>query len=80
MTQTSQPERVQNRTKEKSLLPVCCMCGLIRLESKRPSAPERWVSSRIYEETHQIDPRECLFTHTYCPGCYGKFMKKIRAA
>ncbi|BFU96698.1 MAG: protein of unknown function [Nitrospira sp.] len=80
MTHATQPERMENQTKEKSLLPVCCICGLIRVESEGPSAPERWVTSRLYEETQQIDPRECLFTHTYCPTCYHKFMSKIRAA
>lgn len=82
MTRTAQSEKrtTHNRTGEKSLLPVCCVCGLIRVEPQRPAAPERWVTARIYEETHQIDPREYQFTHTYCPGCYVKFMRKIRAA
>ncbi|SLM49215.1 protein of unknown function [Nitrospira japonica] len=80
MTHHTQQEQTESRTRGKSLLPVCCMCGLIRIESQSPAAPERWVTSRLYEKTHQIDPRECLFTHTYCPGCYTKFMRKVRAA
>ncbi|MDF0644423.1 MAG: hypothetical protein P0111_10355 [Nitrospira sp.] len=80
MTQATQPDRTESQTKEKSLLPVCCLCGLIRVESEGSSAPERWVTSRIYEATHQIDPREYLFTHTYCPKCYHKFMSKLRVA
>jgi len=80
MTHQTQQKQTDSRTREKSLLPVCCVCGLIRVESHRHAAPERWVTARIYEETHQIDPRECLFTHTYCPGCYSKFMRKIHAA
>lgn len=56
--------------KETSLLPVCCICGLIRDETGASLDSERWVTQRTYRKTHGVNPANCLLTHTYCPGCF----------
>jgi hypothetical protein len=44
------------------------------------AAEEQWITQVRYQETTGIDPAVCLQTHTYCPECYVRFMKRIRAA
>lgn len=61
------------------ILPVCCVCGLIRDENKT-SAEEQWVTKQTYRQAHGVDPAICRVTHTYCPACYTLFMNRIAAA
>lgn len=67
-------------TTETPLLPVCCLCRLIRDEIGASPDSARWVTPRTYRKTHGINPAECLHTHTYCPGCLTQAMETIRAA
>jgi hypothetical protein len=66
--------------KETPLLPVCCLCKLIRDEIGASPDRARWISQRTYRKTHGINPVNCLQTHTYCPGCFTQVMETIRAA
>ena len=66
--------------KETTLLPVCCLCGLIRDEIGASLDGARWVTQGTYRTTHGVNPAECLHTHTYCPGCLTQAMETIRAA
>ena len=66
--------------KETPLLPVCCLCRLIRDELGPSLDSARWVTQRIYRKTHGVNPTDCLQTHTYCPGCFTQVMETIRAA
>jgi hypothetical protein len=52
------------------MLPVCCVCSLIRDEIGPFPVRERWVTSRTYRMTHGINPPEFPRTHTYCPACF----------
>lgn len=61
------------------ILPVCCVCGLIRDENKT-SAEEQWVTKQTYRQAHGVDPANRRLTHTYCPACYTLFMNRIAAA
>ena len=65
---------------ETTVLPVCCLCRLIRDETgvSRESAP--WVTQRTYQTTHGVNPADCAVTHTYCPKCFTQVMDRIRAA
>lgn len=60
------------------LLPVCCICGLIRDETKSSLHRERWVTPRTYRQTHGVNPADFSFTHTYCPGCFTKVQNSVR--
>jgi len=68
--------------RETSMLPVCCICGLLRDETGASLNCERWVTQRTYRQTYGVNPADCLLTHTYCPDCFTQFMDriKIRAA
>ena len=66
--------------KETRLLPVCCLCRLIRDEICPSLDRARWVTQRSYRKTHGVNPADCLQTHTYCPGCFMQVMERIRAA
>ncbi len=63
-----------------ALLPVCCVCGLIRDEIGASLDRARWVSQRMYRKTHGVNPTKLPLTHTYCPGCFMQVMKTMRAA
>jgi len=52
------------------LLPVCCVCRLIRDERGSTPGPKRWVTQRTYRKIHGVNPADVLFTHTYCPTCF----------
>jgi hypothetical protein len=65
--------------KETPLLPVCCLCRLIREEIGASPDRARWVTQRTYRKTHGVNPANCLQTHTYCPGCFTQVMATIRA-
>jgi hypothetical protein len=61
-----------------ALLPVRCICGLVRDESESSSGFERWVPKRTYQERHDVNPTEIPLTHTYCPDCVTKAQNTIR--
>jgi len=71
------PSAARNET---PLLPVCCLCRLIRDEIGPSLASARWVTQRTYRKTHGVNPADCLQTHTYCPGCFTQAMDTIRTA
>ena len=54
------------------MLPVCCVCGLIRDETGFRSNHERWVTPRTYRRTHGMNPADFPLTHTYCLKCFTK--------
>lgn len=66
--------------KKTSLLPVCCLCQLIRDEVGPSLDSARWVKQRTNRKTHGINPADRFQTHTYCPGCFTQVMHTIRAA
>jgi len=51
------------------LLPVCCVCGLIRDETASLSSRMSWVTPRSYRRTHNVRSTDLLLTHSYCPDC-----------
>lgn len=61
-----------------ALLPVCCICGLIRDESVSSPGLDRWVTKRTYREEHDVNPAEIPLTHTYCPECFTKAEDTVR--
>jgi hypothetical protein len=66
--------------RETSLLPVCCVCRLIRDETRSSLHREHWVTEGTYRKTHGVNPADFPLTHTYCPGCFMQVMKTMRAA
>jgi hypothetical protein len=66
--------------RETTVLPVCCLCRLIRDETGVPRDRARWVTQRMYRQTHGVNPADCLLTHTYCPKCFTQVMDRIRSA
>ncbi|MDZ4857234.1 MAG: hypothetical protein SGJ26_20665 [Nitrospirota bacterium] len=61
-----------------TLLPACCVCGLIRDETRLSPDREHWVTQRAYRETHGVSPIELALTHTYCPTCFEKAQDRVR--
>ena len=60
------------------ILPVCCVCGLIRDESGFTPGRGSWVTQRTYRKTHGVNPANFPLTHTYCPTCLTKVQKTMR--
>ena len=60
-----------------TLLPVCCLCGLIRDDTRVPPGLDCWLTQRTYLETHGVNPTEIAHTHTYCPECFRKAQETV---
>ena len=60
------------------MLPVCCVCELIRDETGSSPNRERWVTPWTYRTTHGVNPADFSLIHTYCPKCFTKFMVTLR--
>jgi hypothetical protein len=79
-TQTSREAR-SNPTRKTfitpALLPVCCVCGLIREKPGPFPDRERWVTQRAYQQPHGVHQADVLFTHTYCPKCFTQVMGTV---
>jgi len=61
-----------------TLLPVCCLCGLIRDDTRFSPGLDCWLTQRTYRETHGVNPTEIAHTHTYCPECFGKVQETVQ--
>jgi hypothetical protein len=61
-----------------TLLPVCCVCGFVRDDTRFSPGRELWVTRRTYRETHGVNPAELALTHTYCPKCFMKVQETVR--
>ena len=61
-----------------TLLPVCCVCGLIRDETGSTPGSDRWMTERMYRETHGINPADFPLTHTYCLTCFTKAQETVK--
>ena len=55
-----------------TLLPICCVCGLIRDDTRFSPGRELWITQQTYHETYGVDPVELALAHTNCPTCYMK--------
>ncbi|MEO8340868.1 MAG: Hsp20/alpha crystallin family protein [Nitrospirota bacterium] len=53
-----------------TLLSACCVCRLIRDDTRFSSGRELWVTQRTYHKTHGVNPSDLALTHTYCPTCF----------
>jgi hypothetical protein len=60
------------------MLPVCCVCELIRDETGSSPNRERWVTPRTYRRTHGMNPADFPLTHTYCLKCFTKVQDTTR--
>ena len=72
------PSSRQEASTAPLLLPVCCVCGLIREETKSLSGRLSWVTWRLYRSTHNVQSTELLFTHGYCPACFLQAQIRMR--
>lgn len=61
-----------------ALLPVCCVCKLIRDETGSSFDPVNWITRRAYRKTHGANPADFTVTHTYCPKCFKRAMDTLR--
>jgi len=61
-----------------TLLPVCCLCGLVRDETGSHPGLLRWVTQRAYRETYGVKPTDLALTHTYCPECFTQAQQALR--
>ena len=63
---------------ETTLIAQCCVCGLLRARKRLAAEPDRWITSRAYEQAYGLKPSRSRVTHTYCSGCYRDFMQRVR--
>ncbi len=68
----------QKASMTERLLPVCCVCGLIRDDIRKLSHRVRWMTPQIYRTTYDVNPAKCLLTHTYCPKCFATVREAAR--
>ena len=61
-----------------TLLPVCCVCSLIRDDTRSSPGRELWVTQRTYHKTHAVNPSDLALTHTYCPTCFTEVQGTVR--
>ena len=61
-----------------TLLHVCCVCELVLDETGPSHDQERWVTQRTLRMSHNVNPANCLLSHTYCPVCFKQVMDRIR--
>jgi hypothetical protein len=59
-------------------LPICCVCTLIRDETRSHSDREHWVTPRTFRKIHGANPDDLPVTHTYCPECFKKAMGVVK--
>jgi hypothetical protein len=60
-----------------TLLPICCVCRLIRDKTGSFPDRERWVTPQAYRKTYGAHSVNVLLTHTYCPGCFTHVMRTV---
>jgi hypothetical protein len=60
-----------------TLLPVCCVCGLVRDDTRFSPSRELWVTQRTYRGTHGVKPTQLALTHIYCPKCFMKVLETV---
>ena len=60
-----------------TLIPVCCVCKLIRDETGSSSDRTRWVTPWTYRVTHGVNPDDSRLTHTYCPTYFTKAQETV---
>jgi hypothetical protein len=60
------------------MLPVCCVCELIRDETGPSFNRERWVTPWTYRTTHGVNPAELALTHTSRPTYSTKVLGRVR--
>lgn len=56
----------------KGILPMCCVCGVIRDDSKSELGKGVWKKMDQYI----IEKTSAKVSHTYCPKCYNKAMEE----
>jgi hypothetical protein len=60
------------------LLPVCCVCGLIRDETASLPSRMSWVTPGSYRRTHNVHSTDLLFTYSYCPDSILQAQTRMR--
>ena len=61
-----------------TLVAQCCVCGLLRARKSLAEEPDQWITSRAYEHMYGVTLSGSRLTHTYCSGCYGDFIQRVR--
>ena len=57
----------------RGILPVCCVCGLIRDDTGVEKGKGEWMKV----DQFVIQNTEAEVSHTYCPKCYTTAMEDI---
>ena len=74
----SAPRSIRETFIAPTLLPVCCICRLIRDDTRFSPGRELWVTQQTYRKNHGVNPTELALTHTYCPKCFTKAQDTVR--
>lgn len=62
---------------EALVLPVCCVCGLIRDDGRSVPPETIWITLKEYRHAYHVQWKTLLFTHTYCPDCLAQIRERL---
>ena len=57
----------------RGILPMCCVCGLIRDDNGVEQGKGEWM--KVDKYVHQ--KTDAKVSHSYCPNCYEKAMEDL---
>jgi hypothetical protein len=57
----------------RGILPVCCVCGLIRDDSGVEHGTGEWTKVDKFNG----QKADAVLSHSYCPKCYDRAMKEL---
>lgn len=60
------------------LIPMCCVCGLIRDDSDLGGPSPNWIDLQQYRQHYGLQSTDLCFTHTYCPTCLVPVQERVR--
>ena len=61
-------------TANQPLIPICCVCGLVRDDHGASTDNRSWSDLGSYLERHGLRGVEYKLTHTYCPICIDRYV------
>ena len=59
------------------VLPACCVCGLIRDDTRSVPSRTTWITLKEYRHAYHVQSKELLFTHTFCPDCLAQIRDRL---
>ena len=71
--QWSVPGVVKEAKTLRGILPVCCVCGLVRDDTGVKHGEGEWTSV----DKFIVQGTDAQLSHSYCPRCYDRAMEEL---